>query len=147
MYVKSTTEAAANQIEQQIVVIEALYSWAMVLFKLSLVLFFWKFVTKKWQRKVLVVLIILNFIVGDMHFFLSVFQCGLPDVKYTIFVKKVTGQCISMSLAFGLGYPHGIVNALSDVVLVAMPIRTVWQSKITRKDKWLVSFIFAIGCA
>jgi hypothetical protein len=38
-----------------------------------------------------------------------------------------------------------IVNAATDIILVAMPIHLVWQSNIKHKDKWILSFLFSIA--
>ena len=51
------------------------------------------------------------------------------------------GRCISQS---GLYYSIGVLNILTDVVIVALPIITMWTVQVSQQKRWLVNGLFAV---
>lgn len=130
-------------------------------------MFFRPIMTFRWQRIFLIVILVVNVAIGMPHFFMTVFQCGNPKVGPVFFLKKYHGQCASVKIVQGIGkhtcssqelqlvnnmlicyftgLAFAIVNAVTDIILVALPIHVVWKSNIKRKDKWTLSVLFSIA--
>ena len=52
------------------------------------------------------------------------------------------GHCISND---GFMTTTGLVNAISDIVILLLPIRSLWKLKIAKKKKVHISMLFATG--
>lgn len=71
----------------------------------------------------------------------SVFQC-IP--VYHFWDRAVEGVCVDVDKFYRSVTPF---NLVVDVVLVLMPLPTVWQLKATNTRKWALTLLFGIGLA
>jgi hypothetical protein len=86
-----------------LLVVECSYTWAILFFKFSLIMFFRPIMTLTWQRITLVIILVVNVAIGIAHFFMTVFQCGNPKIGDVFFFKKYNGQCASIKIVLGVG--------------------------------------------
>lgn len=71
--------------------------------------------------------------------FAVLFQC-IPREK--IWNPAVTGTCIDVEIYF---IATSVVNIVSDVSLLLLPITVIWNLKMDLKKKFSVSVVFATG--
>lgn len=71
----------------------------------------------------------------------SVFQC-IP--VYHFWDRAVEGTCVDVDKFYRSVTPF---NLVVDIVLVLMPLPTVWQLKATNTRKWALTLLFGIGLA
>lgn len=74
-----------------------------------------------------------------MTFFLMIFQC-VPRVA--IWDTTVAGHCLS-STQVNLGV--GVVNMCLDIGMLAIPLWSIWQLKLSKKKKISASAVFGIA--
>jgi hypothetical protein len=117
----------------------------MILVKISLGVFFLRILVERWQRTVVYIFVTLSSVVGFGYFWYAVFQCGVPGDSY--WQKLLTHQCkgANSRLVLGVSDLHASVNALTDIVLVSIPIPVVIRSKISLREKLVVGGIFAMA--
>ncbi|KAL8744111.1 MAG: hypothetical protein Q9190_003612 [Brigantiaea leucoxantha] len=72
-------------------------------------------------------------------FFVVLFQC-IPRTK--IWRPSVSGRCIDIDAEI---ITNGAWNVASDIAILLLPIRAIWQLKLSRRKKLEVSGVFAIG--
>jgi len=63
-------------------------------------------------------------------------QCDFPHPW-----DFTNGRCINQS---GLYYSIGVINILTDVAIVALPIVTMWTVQVSQQKRWLVNSLFAV---
>ena len=101
---------------------------------------------------------------GVASFFASAFRCSLP-AAWAILGRRCFNQVtpnleawISISLSLSLSVPmlsefvsqvsfwtsHGILNILTEVSLVVLPIYTIWNVRIRTSQKWTIVGCFAL---
>jgi hypothetical protein len=71
----------------------------------------------------------------------SVFQC---TPVYHFWDRSVEGTCVDVDKFYRSVTPF---NLLVDIVLVLMPLPTVWQLKATKTRKWALTLLFGLGLA
>lgn len=71
----------------------------------------------------------------------SVFQCS---PVYHFWDRAVEGTCVDVDKFYRSVTPF---NLVVDVVLVLMPLPTVWQLRATNTRKWALTLLFGIGLA
>ncbi|KAI0530399.1 hypothetical protein GGR58DRAFT_235425 [Xylaria digitata] len=74
-------------------------------------------------------------------FLVKIFECN-PRSK--IFNSKVPGTCINISLLFTI---IGAFNAVTDVIILLLPIKAVWGMKLQLRKKAVVVLVFTFGAA
>lgn len=70
---------------------------------------------------------------------IKICEC-LPRAR--IWDPSVPGHCIDMSMVLNVG---GIFNTVTDLILVIMPFKAVWNSKLKLKQKAYVILAFTFG--
>ncbi|KAL2282576.1 hypothetical protein FJTKL_10441 [Diaporthe vaccinii] len=71
----------------------------------------------------------------------SVFQC---QPVYHFWDRSVEGTCVDVDKFYRSVTPF---NLVVDIILVLMPLPTVWRLKATNTRKWALTFLFGIGIA
>ncbi|KAI1313524.1 hypothetical protein F5Y03DRAFT_336899 [Xylaria venustula] len=74
-------------------------------------------------------------------FLVKIFECH-PRSK--IFNPKIPGTCIDIPLLFTI---IGAFNAVTDVVILLLPIKAVWGMRLQRRKKTLIVLVFTFGLA
>jgi hypothetical protein len=126
-----------------LLMIEVFYIWTMMLLKLSLALFFYRLLREKWQKRMITAIVAIFTVFSFAYFWFTVFQCGTPNSGF--WFKRYLGECVSSSSILGFGYSHGIISALTDIILAAMPIPMIKNARIPRKEKVIVIGIVALA--
>jgi hypothetical protein len=117
----------------------------MISLKISLALFFSRILNERWQRKALITIMAITLPIGFGYWLFSIFQCGIPNKGMTFWEKKLSGTCVSDAAAIGLGYVNALVNAGTDISLCCLPIPTIWKTRLSRKEKFIVLGIFVLA--
>ncbi|KAH0284295.1 hypothetical protein KCU62_g8401, partial [Aureobasidium sp. EXF-3399] len=132
---KPTTLANLNTYAALICAEQALYIAGTICLKISLALFFLRFLIVRWSRYVVWISVIVYSTVATAMFFLVVFECGLPG-NYAM--KTALGQCLSFRVLSNTGYVHGALNAITDWVFPVLAIQFLvrctkmsWASKLS----------------
>jgi hypothetical protein len=126
-------------VRQLAVVSEAMYILAIAFIKFSvLALYFKTFPGRKLQYYVwgFVVLVVGWAMSGAV---VAIFQCTSIDYVWRLEAQEF---CIDFGLR---NLISGIINAITDIFIVAMAIPLVWNLQITKQKKWLVLVPFAVG--
>ncbi|KAI9653593.1 MAG: hypothetical protein M1831_005975 [Alyxoria varia] len=84
----------------------------------------------------------LNIGYGIGYFFVALYQCGDPS---QFAIRHILGGCLSTQVINGCAYTHSVINALSDAILVLLPIHAVWKSNMSNRSKWSVAAIIGIA--
>ena len=71
--------------------------------------------------------------------FLVIFECN-PRAR--AWDDSVPGSCFSLHQ---LGVSSGIVNVISDFVILVLPLQKVWRLQMAWQKKWRVLVVFAVG--
>jgi hypothetical protein len=54
-------------------------------------------------------------------------------------------MCLPQAHLLGPAYAHGVVNALTDIILCALPIPLIWRARISRREKIVVTTILGFA--
>ncbi|KAH0352199.1 hypothetical protein KCU83_g4009, partial [Aureobasidium melanogenum] len=114
-----------------------------LVFKLSLTIFFRKFLIIEWQRWLVLACGFFYCSTCVVGIFLALFQCGLPT---HLVHKHLTHQCIKVEAFTALLYVHGILSAVTDWVFALLPILTLYRSNLSRGAKISSSFLMLLAC-
>ncbi|KAI0870305.1 hypothetical protein GGS24DRAFT_493099 [Hypoxylon argillaceum] len=69
----------------------------------------------------------------------AIFQCNSID---NVWQPEAQELCIDFGLR---NLISGIINSVTNILIVAIPIPLVWNLQITKQNKWLVLVPFAVG--
>jgi hypothetical protein len=99
--------------------------------------------TKKWQKILFHVTMVVSSTFGFFYVFVSIFQCGNPARS----AGSVVGshKCLPTAVGLGAGYAYGVVNVLADWTFVLVPIVVLLDSKMDRRSKISVSVVMGLG--
>ncbi|KAL9118458.1 MAG: hypothetical protein Q9187_004996, partial [Circinaria calcarea] len=107
--------------------------------KLSVLFLYRRLFPPKNLRKALIIVgaVVLCYNVAAV--FVVIFQCYPIQANWD---PTVSGHCIN--------YGHfvlliGILNILSDVAILSLPLPVLWRLQISRNQKWVLSGIFLLG--
>lgn len=112
---------------------------AVLLVKYSILLLYSRIFPQRWFRRALyaTALFILSWwLAGTLT---SIFQCLPISSQWD---PTVHGYCINYG---NLVLATGIINIITDLVIIALPIRLVWQLKLKRMKKYLTILTFVSG--
>lgn len=132
-------------IVQLLLSIDCVYIVAMVTLKISLGFFICRILPTQRQYHILWGTVAISTLMGIAYFFFALFQCGIPGVGDSFWLKRVSNRCIHARPGEVFGYTHAVVNTLTDLILSSLIIPLVWKAKINRKDKYVVSSIFVFA--
>ena len=122
---------------------EVVFQATCLVFKLSLTIFFRKFLIDEWQRWLVLGCGFFYCSTCVVGIFLATFQCGLP---VNIMHKHVTGQCVKLQAFTALLYVHGILSAATDWVFALLPTITLYRSNLSRAAKISSSCLLMLAC-
>ena len=69
----------------------------------------------------------------------KIFECT-PREK--IWYTKIEGTCVNKSALLN---SSGLFNTITDFMLLFIPIRSVWQLKMSTSRKWAIVSVFTLG--
>ncbi|KAL2847180.1 hypothetical protein BJY01DRAFT_246954 [Aspergillus pseudoustus] len=121
-----------------------LYIMTMFSLKASLGAFFLRICIRRSQRIVIYISLLLMTIITLLYTGIVIFQCGAPQHAIGHFYNHNI-SCVAGSVLQGLGYAHGVTNALTDINFLFLGIWTLQQSQMRPRDKALVGLILSVG--
>jgi hypothetical protein len=71
----------------------------------------------------------------------KIFECN-PREK--IYDSDVHGTCINIPVLFTT---IGVINTITDIVILLLPVKAVWGMKLQFKKKVIVVLVFTFGLA
>lgn len=122
---------------------QALYVGGTVLLKLSIAVFYLRFLRAPWQRQLIIISCAIYTVFGTCIVFLVVFDCGVPSKLQM--QKYFSKKCIDFSIFTSVSIAHGVANALADWVFALLPISVLWQSMLTRPAKISACLVVALA--
>jgi hypothetical protein len=122
---------------------EVVFQATCLVFKLSLTLFYRKFLIEEWQRWLVLACGFFYCSTCVVGVCLATFQCGLPT---NLMHKHVTGQCVKLQAFTALMYVHGILSAVTDWIFALLPIATLYRSNLSRAAKISSSCLLLLAC-
>ncbi|KAH0339057.1 hypothetical protein KCU81_g7336, partial [Aureobasidium melanogenum] len=122
---------------------EVVFQATCLVFKLSLTIFFRKFLIEEWQRWLVLGCGFFYCNTCVIGIFIALFQCGLPT---NLVHKHLAGQCIKEEAFTALLYVHGILSAATDWVFALLPTITLYRSNLSRGAKISSSCLMLLAC-
>ncbi|KAF4554224.1 Hypothetical protein D9617_5g071010 [Elsinoe fawcettii] len=126
----------------QILVSCNFYLATSILFKLSLAVFFLRFLQEPWQRRTIIGCTALYTILGLAFIILLNRQCGDPS---NFFSNQVSNHCGPWRILRPLNYTYATLNALTDWTFVLIPIFTIRTMNMPRRARVSASILLALG--
>ncbi|KAL0942098.1 uncharacterized protein CTRU02_204861 [Colletotrichum truncatum] len=124
-----------------------IYAVAMLLVKVALLLFYLRLDNRPMMRVAVYSLMVVIFGMGIAHFVVSVIECSPPAVFWTsrgdrgVYMR----QCMTQAMQQAFWDAAGILVIVTDICLWACPIPMIWGLQLPKRQKWVVSGIFAFG--
>ncbi|TGO74759.1 hypothetical protein BELL_0258g00080 [Botrytis elliptica] len=128
---------------KMVLLIEIMFASACTFTKLSMLMLVRRMLTSAtifWRRVTLAAICIVG-LQGALFCIVLVFQCRPPQDYWKI-TDEPQPNCIDQSSTLLLA---GIVNTLTDFLVVILPIRTVYSTNLPRRQTLIVSFLFTLG--
>lgn len=72
----------------------------------------------------------------------AIFSCWPVYLFWSPDAPPGTGKCFDKSLFYSVMTP---LNMVVDIILITLPLPTVWGLKATRFRKWALTFVFGLG--
>ncbi|PGG96883.1 hypothetical protein GX51_07620 [Blastomyces parvus] len=119
---------------------QVLYKVILCLTKTSIVLLYLRiFYAQQFFRWACYALIIFNIVSGIAYIPPTIWQCS---PVYAFWDRSVSHRCIN-NLGSWLSY--ALINILTDLAILILPIRQVMHLQLRKNDKIAVVFVFALG--
>jgi len=119
-----------------------MYNCCTLFLKLSLGFFFLRVLTDRWQLVVAYTVMAFVTIINIAEFWFYLFSCGNPK-HYA--QSMIVGGCVSSVVTLTMLYVQFATNLAIDIVIVLLPMPTLWKSSIDLRAKWSVAFIFLLA--
>lgn len=116
------------------------YACSFLLYKLAIVLFYYRTFPSEGFRKVLRVFLIFMLAVWAAHFLAMVFIC--TPISFFWDNSVAGGYCIDEYALFMSASAWTIVF---DVGVLVLPTRVVWNMRVSRSEKITLTGIFILG--
>ncbi|KAK4504897.1 hypothetical protein PRZ48_002860 [Zasmidium cellare] len=121
-----------------------LYISAMMFLKISLGIFYLRFVIRTWEQYAVHATMIISTAYGVFLFFIALLNCGNPS-KYL--ESELKGICMPNSAIYPIQLAGALVNACTDWVLAIMPIYIlVKATTMPVRVKISAGMVLLLGC-
>ncbi|KAI1548614.1 hypothetical protein PtrSN001C_002005 [Pyrenophora tritici-repentis] len=114
---------------------EVFYILTTTLLKVSLGLFFLRVLTKKWQKLIFHIALVISTIYGFLYVFVALFQCGDPTRLADNLLHPSSPNCLPSAFLMCTGYVYGIINVIADWTFVLLPVSVLMDSDLDRRSK------------
>lgn len=104
-----------------------------------------RFLIDKRHRIIVYVTTSVTIAVGLALLFFAIFQCGYPKNAEVILLKSLAGKCLNGKGGRALNWMHAVLNAVTDLILVALPIYILAKLQLRRREKILGSVLLLVG--
>ncbi|KAI4724979.1 hypothetical protein E4T49_07319 [Aureobasidium sp. EXF-10728] len=123
-------------------ILNFLYVFTTILFKISLAIFFLRIVVAQWQRRLIIIPTALFTLYSLAYMFLTTFRCGPPR---HILLNTARGNCLTADIITPMLYVSGIFNACMDVMFACLPTTFLWNSQMPIKTKISCCILLSMG--
>jgi hypothetical protein len=120
----------------------ALYAATMMILKVSLGLFYLRVSVATWQRWTVYITLAISTTFGTFYFFVAIFQCGNPA---DFLIHAIEGKCGNVKAVTPVNITATVINAVSSLVLVGLPIALIRQARLPMRVKLGGYAVVAIG--
>ena len=127
-----------------LLVAEDFYILAMMVLKISLALFFLRFLIELWQKRTVYIIIIITTVYSIAYVLYATFQCGVPH-GLSFWERRLLGKCAGSASILGLGYTHGILTALTDVIFLVLMVPVVMKVKVQSHERIVLGGILSLA--
>jgi hypothetical protein len=118
----------------------------MIALKISLGLFFLRFLITKWQRVLIIATVTISTIFGVAHLFFAIFQCGYFSNIEVFISRMISGTCAAQSVGKGMNYTYAVLTMITDWICGLLPIFVLHESTtMPKKTKIAVGGLLAVG--
>lgn len=124
---------------QSVLTSRTLYFPPITLVKLSILLLYRRIFPSQILHRRLIIIGLFVLGQGIAADFSIIFQCFPFRLNWDPTAK---GSCINFG-TFALAM--GVMNIVSDVIILVLPLPSLWQFQITRNRKWLLFIMFLLG--
>ena len=92
-----------------------------------------------WFKRILVALggFIVAYSLAQVFF--DIFQCVPISSAWN---RSETGKCVPYG---ALVLAMGIVNIVTDVIILILPMPLLWRLKVSNPRKWMLTIMFSLG--
>lgn len=122
--------------------VECLYVASIALTKISMLLLYLRIFPERYLRIIFYSVLAFTSAWGIAVLFANIFACSPMSHFWTRWDGEHEGQCIS---AEQLLWAHAIINIVLDVVIIGLPMPTLFKLNMRWGKKIGVVFMFAIG--
>lgn len=112
--------------------------------KISLALFFLRFICGPWQKRTIYTTIIITTVFGTAYLLYATFQCGAPH-GLSFWERKLLGKCAGTASILGMAYTHGVLTALTDAVFLVLTIPAIIKIKIRSGERLVLGGILTLA--
>ena len=117
----------------------------MITLKISLGIFFLRVMVEPWQKYSVYFIITIATLIGMAYFFFAIFVCGIPVQAQLFWERRLEESCAGPDVILGISYAHGVISALTDLMLALLPLPMIKRARISCKEKIIVTIIFLIA--
>lgn len=115
----------------------------MVFLKISLGIFYLRFVIRTWERYAVHATIIMSTAYGAFLFFIALLNCGNPSQYLE---NELKGICMPNDAIYPIQLAGALVNACTDWVLAIMPVYILVKATMPVRVKISAGVVLLLGC-
>ncbi|KAF2209212.1 hypothetical protein CERZMDRAFT_100726 [Cercospora zeae-maydis SCOH1-5] len=119
------------------------YMATMIVLKISVAIFFLRFLTRIWQRWIIIGIVILNAINGIFVLTSMLFSCGGPRQYMGIGTK---GSCLPPTTNYALQLEGCIINGITNWVFVILPVILLVRLPMVPLLKICTGLVLILAC-
>lgn len=126
---------------------DVFYISTIMVFKISLALFFIRFTTAAWQRYLVVSVVSVTTLYSVAYLMVAIFPCGYSKNPWEMFERKTEGKCLPEQTALALTYVHAILTSSTDWMFALLPLVMLHNLMLSMQAKATIWMILALGAA
>lgn len=112
--------------------------------KISILLLYLRLFPDQTFRKIVKTIIVLCCISATSFFVACILRCFPVDYAWKFWDHEHEGRCTDILLS-AQGWPHVSVNIFADLVVLFLPLSTIWRLNLPLEKKLSVMAMFSVG--
>ncbi|EAT87840.1 hypothetical protein HBI56_117970 [Parastagonospora nodorum] len=117
------------------------YVLGFIFVKLSILMQYRRIFSVNEARIPIYIVMAISVITGIIAFFTFAFECKPVDAFWNV-TKRPTARCLDEN---AIRYGNSSTNAITDIMIAALPIRGIWRLQIVRRQKIALIFVLTLG--
>lgn len=139
----NTNLPAISSLVTDVIALAGAFVLTSIFLKISLALFFLRIIIKPWQRRLILISLIIYTLFAFSYFGVAAFGCGNPA---NFLANTAQGKCVSVpAVTIPMSYVQTSLNAAIDWLFVILPIHTLWTLNMPRAIKLWTSALIVMG--